>query len=41
MLGVPDIAEADLTQIVAALLVVAALRQLVPRVGGGNVGVAR
>jgi hypothetical protein len=39
VLSVQNIAQAHLAQVVAALLVVAALRQLVPRVGAGNVGV--
>src|ERR1700739_1136684 len=39
MLSVQNIAQAHLAQIVAALFVVAALGQLVPRVGAGHVGV--
>ena len=39
MLAIQHVAESHLTQIVPALLIVAALRQMVLRVGAGDVGV--
>ena len=39
IVAIENIAQPDLSQIVAALLVVPALRELVARVGAGHVGI--